>query len=152
MSTPHTWALTVAGSEITGCGWADVAVGSFQYDLYTEVGNDPGAVYADWTPLAARTPAKGERQTVKVSLEKVSMVRTNLARVNRRNSGHLYAKADTSGIEWKVMCGVQSTQRPRITWKSPAECRNTVSFGACTFNTHGEGDSKDFATVRAQGG
>lgn len=34
----------VTGSEITGWGWADVAVGLFQYDAYTEVGNSPGAV------------------------------------------------------------------------------------------------------------
>lgn len=110
MSTAHTCALTVAGSEITGCGWADVAVGSFQYDLYTEVGNDPGAVYADWTPSAARTRAKGEKQ-MEVSLKKVSMTQTNLALVNWRNNGHLYANSE---IEWKVIFEIQSTRRPRI--------------------------------------
>ena len=38
---------TVTGSEITGWGCADVAVGLFQYDANTEVGNSPGAVYAE---------------------------------------------------------------------------------------------------------
>lgn len=43
----------MTGSVITGCGCAEVAVGSFQYVPYTEVGNAPGAVYADGNALSA---------------------------------------------------------------------------------------------------
>ena len=114
--------LTVAESEITGCGWADVAVGSFQYDLYIEVGNAPGAVYADWISSVARAPVKGQRQ-IRVSREEVNiMVLANLIRVNRENSRPLYVKAGSLKIRLKVILEIES-MRPWAAWEFPAERR-----------------------------
>ena len=79
---------TVTGSEITGCGCADVAVGLFQYDAKTEVGNSPGAVYAESLASSAVTPfklanARSAKDAGKVSMMVVLIVAPTGRRVPR---------------------------------------------------------------------
>lgn len=63
----HFWVHTMTGSVTTGCGCAEVAVGSFQYAPNAEVGNVPGAVYAvgGTSPAVAATAAWQDTRTRK---------------------------------------------------------------------------------------